>query len=109
MYKRQEYNGIAKMFSDTVGAPANYWPVNYSGGNKGYIPYEAMVSALSEPVSYTHLDVYKRQPLHRMECGGCGLILCLQERHPACVSGLPYMKSSHFLMCDKIIWMTGSP
>ena len=52
----REYNGIAKMFSDTVGAPANYWSVNYSDGNEGYIPYEAMVSALSE---LTGMQAYK--------------------------------------------------
>jgi hypothetical protein len=52
----REYNGIAKMFSDTVGAPANFWHVNYSGSNKEYIPYEAMVSALSE---LTEMQAYK--------------------------------------------------
>lgn len=47
-YVGHEYNGIAKMFSDTVGAPANYRYVNYSGINKGYVPYKAMINALSE-------------------------------------------------------------
>lgn len=44
-----EYNGIAKMFSDTVGAPANYRIVNVSGnGNDAFVPYEVMINALSE-------------------------------------------------------------
>ena len=44
-----EYNGIAKMFSDTVGASANYRYVNCSGKvNDGYVPYRAMINALSE-------------------------------------------------------------
>jgi hypothetical protein len=48
-YVGNEYNGIAKMFSDTVGAPANYRHVNYSGNtNKGYVPYRAMINALTE-------------------------------------------------------------
>ncbi|NLY43406.1 MAG: plasmid pRiA4b ORF-3 family protein [Clostridiaceae bacterium] len=51
-----EYNGIAKMFSDTVGAPANYRHVNYSGNKKGYVPYYKMVSALSE---LTGMQAYK--------------------------------------------------
>ena len=43
----RKYNGIAKMFSDTVGAPANYRPVNYPDG-KLDTPYEVMVRELSE-------------------------------------------------------------
>ena len=45
----REYNGIAKMFSDTVGASANYRHVNYSGNtNDGFVPYRAMINALTE-------------------------------------------------------------
>lgn len=48
-YVGNEYNGIAKMFSDTVGASANYRHVNCSGNvNEGYVPYRAMINALSE-------------------------------------------------------------
>lgn len=44
-----EYNGIVKMFSDTVGVSTNYMPVNYSGKHsEGFIPYEAMFKALSD-------------------------------------------------------------
>lgn len=44
-----EYNGIAKMFSDTVGASANYRIVNCSGNNnEGFYPYKSMINALSE-------------------------------------------------------------
>jgi len=44
-----EYNGIARMFSDTVGASANYTPVNCSSGAKeGFYPYNAMIKALTE-------------------------------------------------------------
>jgi len=44
-YVGNEYNGIAKMFSDTVGASINYIPVNYSGkSNEGFIPYQAMIN-----------------------------------------------------------------
>jgi len=52
-----EYNGIAKMFSDTVGVTTNYRPVNYSGKYcEGFIPYEAMFEALSK---LTGKHVYK--------------------------------------------------
>jgi len=45
----REYNGIAKMFSDTVGASANYRSVNYSGNvNESFIPYQSMINELSE-------------------------------------------------------------
>lgn len=48
-YVGREYNGIPKMFSDTVGVPANYRHVNYSGkNNEGFIPYLAMINALSD-------------------------------------------------------------
>ncbi|MBM7614492.1 plasmid pRiA4b ORF-3 family protein [Alkaliphilus hydrothermalis] len=48
-YVGNEYNGIAKMFSDTVGVAANRLIVNYSGANKeGFYPYQAMINALSE-------------------------------------------------------------
>lgn len=52
-----EYNGIAKMFSDTVGVSTNYRPVNYSGKrSEGFIPYEAMFEALS---NLTGKQIYK--------------------------------------------------
>lgn len=48
-YVGNEYNGSAKMFSDTVGASANYRYVSCPGNvNAGYIPYRAMINALSE-------------------------------------------------------------
>jgi len=48
-YVGNEYNGIAKIFSDTVGASANYRIVNCSGNtNEGFYSYKAMISALSE-------------------------------------------------------------
>jgi hypothetical protein len=48
-YVGNEYNGIAKMFSDTVGISVNRIPVNYSGkSNEGFIPYQAMINELSE-------------------------------------------------------------
>lgn len=43
------YDGVDKMFSDTVGASVNYEPVNYSGKNsEAFLPYEAMFNALSK-------------------------------------------------------------
>lgn len=48
-YVGNEYNGIEKMFSDTVGIPVNHTLVNYSGNtNKGFYPYQVMINALSE-------------------------------------------------------------
>lgn len=48
-YVRREYNGIAKMFSDTIGVEANQTIVNCSSTNKvGFYPYRAMINALSE-------------------------------------------------------------
>jgi len=45
----REYKSIAKMFNNTVGAPANYRIVNYAGNiSEGFYPYKAMISALSE-------------------------------------------------------------
>lgn len=53
----REYNGIAKMCSDTLGASSNYRIVNYSGNTKdGFYPYEAMVDALIE---LTGMQAYK--------------------------------------------------
>lgn len=44
-----EYNGIAKMFCDTVGASTNYRYVNYSANShEGFLPYEAMIDKLFE-------------------------------------------------------------
>lgn len=48
-YVGREYNGIAKMFCDTVGVSANYRIVNYSGNvDEGFYPYKAMIKELSE-------------------------------------------------------------
>ena len=52
----REYNGIAKMFSDTVGALANDSYVSFSSGNRDTTPYKAMVKALSE---LTGMQAYK--------------------------------------------------
>lgn len=44
-----EYNGVAKVFDDTVGASINHWIVNSSNDyREGFQPYEAMREALSE-------------------------------------------------------------
>jgi hypothetical protein len=56
-YVGKEYNGIKKMFDDTVGAAANRIIVNYSGNNKkGFWPYKEMINALSE---LTGMQAYK--------------------------------------------------
>lgn len=48
-YVGKEYNGIAKMFSDTIGVAVNRSIVNCSGTNKeGFYPYKSMINALSE-------------------------------------------------------------
>ncbi|MHB8962467.1 MAG: plasmid pRiA4b ORF-3 family protein [Saccharofermentanales bacterium] len=48
-YIGDEYNGIDKMFSDTVGIPSNHRLVNYSGHyDECFIPYQSMFSALAE-------------------------------------------------------------
>lgn len=48
----RKYNGVAKMFSDTVGVPVNYSPVNYSGNtSKLFFPYEAMIQELTKLTS----------------------------------------------------------
>ena len=52
----REYNGIEKMFSDTIGAPANYRYIKYPGNKNGVMPYEKMVSDLSE---LTRMQAYK--------------------------------------------------
>lgn len=70
-----EYNGIAKMFNDTVGVRVNYNIVNVSSNDsEGYYPYRKMTHALSEltgkqPYNYQafellvtlDLDVYKAE------------------------------------------------
>lgn len=49
LYVGHTYNGIEKMYCDTVGVHANRIPVNFSGNHKeGFYPYEAMREALSE-------------------------------------------------------------
>lgn len=60
-YVGNEYNGIEKMFSDTVGVRANCTLVNCSGNiNGGYVPYQAMINALSE---LTGKQAYKYRAL----------------------------------------------
>lgn len=47
-YIGNEYMGVAKMYSDTLGAPLNRFPVNYSKNEKdAFMPDEAMVDALA--------------------------------------------------------------
>ncbi|WKY46084.1 plasmid pRiA4b ORF-3 family protein [Eubacteriaceae bacterium ES2] len=71
----REYNGVEKMFSDTVGSIANYSPVNCSGNpSAGFIPFQEMLIALSEltgkqPYKYCafellvtlNLEIYKAE------------------------------------------------
>ena len=48
-YVGREYNGIDKMFNDTIGTFINKRPVNYSKSfNDAFYPYKEMVLALSE-------------------------------------------------------------
>lgn len=70
-----KYNGIAKMFNDTVGVPVNRNIVSTSSNHsEGYYPYREMIHALSEltgtqPYNYRafellvtlDLDVYKAE------------------------------------------------
>lgn len=45
----REYDGVAKVFDDTGGMPANYRVVNYGkSADEGFCPYEKMAVALSE-------------------------------------------------------------
>ena len=56
-YVGREYNGIEKMFCDTVGVPVNYQHVNISTNrDEGFVPYQAMINALSE---LTGMPAYK--------------------------------------------------
>jgi hypothetical protein len=56
-YVGREYNGIDKMYCDTLGASSNYRIVNYSGNtNDSFYPYKAMVDALTE---LTGMQAYK--------------------------------------------------
>jgi hypothetical protein len=51
------YNSVAKMFSDTIGASVNHHPVGYSNSyDDGFIPYKKMFDALAE---LTGKPVYK--------------------------------------------------
>lgn len=44
-----EYNGIAKMFNDTIGVTINHQPVNYSGNTtEVFYPKQAMFETLAE-------------------------------------------------------------
>ena len=47
-YVADEYNGIAEMFSDTVGLSANDYSVSFNSPTDRHIPYQVMVTALSE-------------------------------------------------------------
>lgn len=56
-YVGRKFNGVAKMFSDTVGVSANYLPVGYTNSREdGFVPYKNMLDALSE---LTGKPVYK--------------------------------------------------
>lgn len=60
----REYNGIMKMYCDTLGASSNYRIVNYSqNANDSFYPYEAMVDALTE---LTGMQAYKCRALELM-------------------------------------------
>lgn len=51
------YNGVAKMFSDTIGVSVNHHPVGYTNSHAGgFIPYKKMFDALAE---LTGKPVYK--------------------------------------------------
>jgi hypothetical protein len=53
----RKYNGVAKMFNDTVGASTNHHPVGYSNSyDDGFEPRTAMFSALAE---LTGKSIYK--------------------------------------------------
>ncbi len=53
----REYNGVLKMYCDTLGALANYRIVNSSGKiDNGFYPYKAMVDILTEQ---TGIQAYK--------------------------------------------------
>ena len=62
-YIGNEYMGVAKMFSDTLGAPLNRFPVNYSKNkDDSFTPEEAMVAALAnltgeQPRRYKALEI----------------------------------------------------
>ena len=47
-YVGREYNGVAKMFSDTVGIPTNYRLVRSKDDKEGFQPDRRMVKALTE-------------------------------------------------------------
>lgn len=62
----REYNGIAKIYCDTLGASSNYRIVNCSGNtNEGFYPYEVMVVALTE---LTGMQTYKCRAFELMVC-----------------------------------------
>lgn len=53
----REYNDVEKMFSDTLGAPANFRIVNYSNNREeAFVPFKKMIKALAE---LTGKKVYK--------------------------------------------------
>ena len=76
-YVGNEYNGIAKMFSDTVGVPANYHIVSYSGSAKGgFYPYKAMINALTE---LTDKQAYKYRAFELMITLNLGVYKALRR------------------------------
>ncbi|OPL08524.1 MAG: hypothetical protein AVO33_11280 [delta proteobacterium ML8_F1] len=57
----REYNGLDKVYSDTVGVGSNYRIVDYSGNDKeGFFPYRAMGEALAK---LTGKQLYKSRAL----------------------------------------------
>lgn len=60
-YVGREYNGIEKMFRDTVGVPINYQHVNITSyRDEGFVPYQAMINALTE---LTGMPAYRYRAL----------------------------------------------
>ena len=62
-YKEQKFSEAADYFSKAVEGNPNSQEANYNLGNTLYRQKEW--DKAIEPVSYTHLDVYKRQPHRR--------------------------------------------
>ncbi|MHB1150751.1 MAG: plasmid pRiA4b ORF-3 family protein [Eubacteriales bacterium] len=56
-YVVREYNGVLKMFCDTMGVFVNYRYVNFSKNREdGFVPYRAMMNTLTE---LTGMQAYK--------------------------------------------------
>ena len=56
------------------------------------IPRSRRTLYAADPVSYTHLDVYKRQALKEGLCVNCGSLLMLESRN----------EKGHCLFCDAV-------